>query len=100
MPVDYVHKWERAYPTAQSKKIAEKRGPDAEVPEMRRSLDKRDALAAKELDVELRRSTTEASMALSRITARELQDIRLSYDISASVILRALGPEERANDPP
>ncbi|KAL2518365.1 Plus3 domain-containing protein [Abeliophyllum distichum] len=26
--------------------------------------------------------------------------MRLSYDIFASVILRALGPEERANDPP
>ncbi|KAL2518609.1 Uncharacterized protein Adt_14856 [Abeliophyllum distichum] len=67
---------------------------------MRGSLDKRDALAARALDEELRRSATEASMARSRITVVELEDLRLSYDISSSVSLRASGPEERANDPP
>ncbi|KAL2505690.1 hypothetical protein Adt_21311 [Abeliophyllum distichum] len=89
-----------ACPTAPSKKIAKKRGLDAGVPEMRRSLNKRDAPTAKALDEELRRSATEASMACSRITTGELEDIRLFYDISASVILRALGPEERADDTP
>ncbi|KAL2461712.1 Uncharacterized protein Adt_45132 [Abeliophyllum distichum] len=39
-------------------------------------------------------------MARSRITAEELEDLRLSYDILSSVLLRALGPEERADDPP
>ncbi|KAL2525849.1 Plus3 domain-containing protein [Abeliophyllum distichum] len=67
---------------------------------MRGSLDKRDAPAAKALDEELRRSATEASMARSRITAGELEDIRLSYDIPAFVTLRDLGPEERSDDPP
>ncbi|KAL2526422.1 Uncharacterized protein Adt_11476 [Abeliophyllum distichum] len=66
---------------------------------MRISLNKRDAPEAKALDEELRRSATEASMARSMFTAGELEDIQLSYDILASVILRALGPEERANDP-
>ncbi|KAL2532240.1 hypothetical protein Adt_05591 [Abeliophyllum distichum] len=89
-----------ACPTAPLKKIAEKRGPDTGVPKMRGSLDKRDAPAAKELDKELRQSTTKASMARSRITAGELEDIRLSYDILASVILGALGPEECTDDPP
>ncbi|KAL2541733.1 Uncharacterized protein Adt_02711 [Abeliophyllum distichum] len=48
----------------------------------------------------LRRSATEASMARSRISGGELEDIRLSYDILVSVILRASGPEERTDDPP
>ncbi|KAL2497844.1 Uncharacterized protein Adt_23394 [Abeliophyllum distichum] len=39
-------------------------------------------------------------MARSRITAEELEDLRLSYDIPSSISLRAPGPEERANDPP
>ncbi|KAL2504307.1 Uncharacterized protein Adt_19928 [Abeliophyllum distichum] len=38
-------------------------------------------------------------MARSRITAEELEDLRLSYDIPSSVLLRALGREERADDP-
>ncbi|KAL2513218.1 Uncharacterized protein Adt_18818 [Abeliophyllum distichum] len=67
---------------------------------MRESLDKRDAPAAKALDEEHRWSVTEVSMARSRITVEELEDIRLSYDILASVTLRAPGPEERADDPP
>ncbi|KAL2506218.1 hypothetical protein Adt_21839 [Abeliophyllum distichum] len=67
---------------------------------MRGSLDKRDAPVAKVLDKELRRSTTEASMARSRITTEELEDLRLSYDISTSVTLRASGPEGRTDDPP
>ncbi|KAL2518039.1 putative abhydrolase domain-containing protein [Abeliophyllum distichum] len=67
---------------------------------MRGSLDKRDAPAARALDEELRRSATEASMARSRITAEELEDLRLSYDIPSSVSLRTPGPEERADDPP
>ncbi|KAL2518357.1 Uncharacterized protein Adt_14604 [Abeliophyllum distichum] len=65
---------------------------------MRGSLDKRDTSAAKVFDEELRQFATEASMARSKITAEELKDIRLSYDISASVTLRAPGPEERADD--
>ncbi|KAL2532748.1 Plus3 domain-containing protein [Abeliophyllum distichum] len=67
---------------------------------MKGSLDKRDAPAARVLDEELRRSVTEASMARSRTTAEELEDLRLSYNISSSVLLRAPGPEERADDPP
>ncbi|KAL2480674.1 Plus3 domain-containing protein [Abeliophyllum distichum] len=39
-------------------------------------------------------------MVRSRITAEELEDLRLSYDIPTSVTLRAPGPEERADDPP
>ncbi|KAL2481086.1 hypothetical protein Adt_34052 [Abeliophyllum distichum] len=62
-------------------------------------LKKRDAPAARALDEELRGSATEVSMACSRITAEELEDLRLSYDILFSVSLRASGPEERANDP-
>ncbi|KAL2518970.1 Plus3 domain-containing protein [Abeliophyllum distichum] len=72
---------------------------DVGVPEMRGSLDKRDAPAARALDEELRRSATEASMACSRITAEELEDLRLSYDIPSSISLRARGPEEHANYP-
>ncbi|KAL2498783.1 Uncharacterized protein Adt_24333 [Abeliophyllum distichum] len=64
------------------------------------SLDKRDAWTARVLDEELRQSATEASMARSRITAEELEDLQLSYDIPTSVTLRAPGPEERADDPP
>ncbi|KAL2517535.1 Uncharacterized protein Adt_13782 [Abeliophyllum distichum] len=67
---------------------------------MRGSLVKRDAPATKVLDEDLRRSATEASMARSRITAEELGDLRLFYDIPASVILRAPGLEERVDDPP
>ncbi|KAL2475819.1 hypothetical protein Adt_36555 [Abeliophyllum distichum] len=40
----------RACPTASSKKIAEKMGPDVGVPEMKGSLDKRDVPTAKALD--------------------------------------------------
>ncbi|KAL2543162.1 Uncharacterized protein Adt_04140 [Abeliophyllum distichum] len=39
-------------------------------------------------------------MAHSRITAEELEDLRLSYDIPSSVLLWAPGPEERADDLP
>ncbi|KAL2542519.1 Uncharacterized protein Adt_03497 [Abeliophyllum distichum] len=39
-------------------------------------------------------------MARLRITTEELEDIRLFYDIPASVTLMAPGLEERANDPP
>ncbi|KAL2474227.1 Uncharacterized protein Adt_34963 [Abeliophyllum distichum] len=39
-------------------------------------------------------------MARSRITTEELDDLRLSYDISSAVLVRAPGPEERADDPP
>ncbi|KAL2479827.1 Uncharacterized protein Adt_32793 [Abeliophyllum distichum] len=67
---------------------------------MRGSLDKRDAPTAKELDEELRWSATEVSMARSRITEGELEDIRLIYDIPASVSHRAPSPEELADDPP
>ncbi|KAL2506010.1 Uncharacterized protein Adt_21631 [Abeliophyllum distichum] len=67
---------------------------------MRGSLDKRDALVAKALDEELRRSATKASMARSRITVGKLEDIRLSYDIPTSVTLRAPGLEESTDDPP
>ncbi|KAL2542531.1 hypothetical protein Adt_03509 [Abeliophyllum distichum] len=38
-------------------------------------------------------------MTRSRITAEELEDLRLSYDIPTSVTLRAPGLEERAADP-
>ncbi|KAL2526794.1 Uncharacterized protein Adt_11848 [Abeliophyllum distichum] len=37
-------------------------------------------------------------MACSRISTEELEDLRLSYDILSSVLLRAPGPEERADD--
>ncbi|KAL2471442.1 hypothetical protein Adt_39578 [Abeliophyllum distichum] len=73
---------------------------DAGVLEMRGSLDKRDAPAARALDEKLRHSATEESMARSRITVEELEDLRLSYDIPSSITLRAPGPEERADDPP
>ncbi|KAL2479864.1 hypothetical protein Adt_32830 [Abeliophyllum distichum] len=89
-----------ACPIAPSKETAEKRGLDSRVPKMRGSLDKRDAPAAKALDEELKQSATEASMARSRIVEEELEDMWLSYDIFASVILMGPGPEERANDPP
>ncbi|KAL2542641.1 Uncharacterized protein Adt_03619 [Abeliophyllum distichum] len=39
-------------------------------------------------------------MARLMITAEDLEDLRLSYDILTSVTLRALGPEERADDSP
>ncbi|KAL2474517.1 hypothetical protein Adt_35253 [Abeliophyllum distichum] len=87
-------------PTVPMKKVEDRKRTDAEVPEMRRSLDRRDALAVRVLDEELRRSATEASMARSRITAEEFEDLRLSYDIPSSVSLRALTPEERTDDPP
>ncbi|KAL2505109.1 Uncharacterized protein Adt_20730 [Abeliophyllum distichum] len=59
-------------PTVPLKKVGGRKRTDAGVPEMRGSLDKRDALVARTLDEELRRSATEA----------------------------APGPEERADDPP
>ncbi|KAL2456920.1 hypothetical protein Adt_46566 [Abeliophyllum distichum] len=71
------------------KKVRDRKRTDVGAPEMRGLLDKRDALAARALDEELRRSATEASMARSRITAEELEDLRLSYDIHSSVTLRA-----------
>ncbi|KAL2532189.1 Uncharacterized protein Adt_05540 [Abeliophyllum distichum] len=66
----------------------------------RGSLDKMDAPVARALDEELRRSATEASMTRSRITAKELEDLQLSYNIPSSVTLRVPGPEERADNPP
>ena len=89
-----------ACPTGSTKRAAEKGRPDAGVLEMRGSLDKRGAPAAKALDKELKRSATEASMDRSRTTEAELEDMRLSYNIPASVTLRALGLGERADDPP
>ncbi|KAL2505558.1 Plus3 domain-containing protein [Abeliophyllum distichum] len=87
-------------PTVLLKKVGGRKRTDVGVPKMRGSLDKRYAPAARALDEELRRSTTEASMARSRITVEELEDLRLSYDILSSVLFKAPGPEERANDPP
>ncbi|KAL2486218.1 Plus3 domain-containing protein [Abeliophyllum distichum] len=86
--------------TVPMKKVGGRKRADVRVPEMRGSLDKRNAPAVRALDEELRRSATEASMDRSRITAEELEDLRLSYDIPSSVLLRAPGPEERADDPP
>ncbi|KAL2462319.1 hypothetical protein Adt_45739 [Abeliophyllum distichum] len=88
-----------ASPTVPLKKVGGRKKTDVGVSEMTGSLDKRDAPAVRALDEELRRSATEASMARSRITAEELEDLRLPYDIPSSVSLNALGPEERANDP-
>ncbi|KAL2513137.1 hypothetical protein Adt_18737 [Abeliophyllum distichum] len=84
--------------TVPLKKVRGKKMKDIGVLEMRGSLDKRDASVVRALDEELRCSVTEASMARSRITVEELEDLRLSYDIPFSVTLRAPGPEERAND--
>ncbi|KAL2461875.1 hypothetical protein Adt_45295 [Abeliophyllum distichum] len=67
---------------------------DARVPEMRGLLGQRDAPAAQRLDQELKFSATEASMVRSKIRKKDLEDIRLSYDILASVTLQAPGPEE------
>ncbi|KAL2474380.1 hypothetical protein Adt_35116 [Abeliophyllum distichum] len=39
-------------------------------------------------------------MAHSKITAEELEDLRLSYDVPTSITLRAPGAEERADEPP
>ncbi|KAL2497786.1 hypothetical protein Adt_23336 [Abeliophyllum distichum] len=86
--------------TVPLKKVGGRKKTDVGVSEMRGSLDKRDDPAVGALDEELRRSTKEASMACLRITAEELEDLRLSYDIPSSVSLRAPGPEERANNPP
>ncbi|KAL2497476.1 Plus3 domain-containing protein [Abeliophyllum distichum] len=82
------------------KKVGGRKMTDVGVPEMRGSLDKRDAPAVRALDEELRCSAKEASMARSKITTEELEDLRLSYDIPSSVSLRAPGPEERADNPP
>ncbi|KAL2506090.1 hypothetical protein Adt_21711 [Abeliophyllum distichum] len=60
---------------------------------------RKDTPAAKALDEELRRSATEASIARSRITAGEIENIQLSYDIPASVTLGALGLKEHADNP-
>ncbi|KAL2497627.1 hypothetical protein Adt_23177 [Abeliophyllum distichum] len=73
---------------------------NAEVPEMRGLLGKRDAPAAQRLDEELKRSVTKASMVCSKITEKDLEDIRLSYDILVLAMLRVLYPEERVDDPP
>ncbi|KAL2471880.1 Uncharacterized protein Adt_40016 [Abeliophyllum distichum] len=73
--------------TVQLKKVGGRKRTDAGVPEMRESLDKRNPSAARALDEELRRPATEASMACSRITAEELEDLRLSYDILSSGLL-------------
>ncbi|KAL2466522.1 hypothetical protein Adt_42373 [Abeliophyllum distichum] len=67
--------WREVSPTVPLNKVGGRKSMDAGVPEMRGSLDKRDALAARALDEELRRSTTEASMAHMRITAEELEDL-------------------------
>ncbi|KAL2526156.1 hypothetical protein Adt_11210 [Abeliophyllum distichum] len=88
------------YPTVPLKKVVGKKRTDAGVPEMRGSLDKRDVPVARAIDEELRRSATEVSMARSRITAEELEDLRQSYDIPTSVTLTVPGPEERADDLP
>ncbi|KAL2474230.1 hypothetical protein Adt_34966 [Abeliophyllum distichum] len=87
-------------PTVPLKKVGGRKRMDVGVPEMRGSLDKRDAPAARALDEELRRFATEASMAHSRITAEELEDLRLSYDIPSPVLLRDPSPEERIDNPP
>ncbi|KAL2466017.1 hypothetical protein Adt_41868 [Abeliophyllum distichum] len=89
-----------ACPAVPLKKVVGKKGMDAGVPKMRGSLDKRNSPAVKVLDKELRRSATKASMAHSRITMEELEDIPLSYDIPTSVALRTPSLEERADDPP
>ncbi|KAL2471061.1 hypothetical protein Adt_39197 [Abeliophyllum distichum] len=81
-------------PTVPLKKVGGRKRTDAGVPEMRGSLDKRDAPVARALNEELRRSAIEASMAGSKITAEELEDLQLSYDIPSSVTLRAQGPDE------
>ncbi|KAL2479974.1 hypothetical protein Adt_32940 [Abeliophyllum distichum] len=86
--------------TSPLKKAAEKGDWTPGVPKMKGLLDKRDVPVAKALDEELKQSDTEASMARSRIAKGELEDMRLSYDISASVILRAPGPKESTDDPP
>ncbi|KAL2467026.1 hypothetical protein Adt_42877 [Abeliophyllum distichum] len=62
-------------PTVPLKKVGSRKRTDVGVPEMRGSLDKRDAPAVRALDEELRRSATKASMARSRITAEELEDL-------------------------
>ncbi|KAL2465767.1 hypothetical protein Adt_41618 [Abeliophyllum distichum] len=86
-------------PTILLKKVGGRKRTNVGVPEKKGSLDKRDVPAARALDEELRCSVTEASMAHSRITAEELDGLRLSYDIPSSVLLRAPGPEERTDDP-
>ncbi|KAL2526608.1 Plus3 domain-containing protein [Abeliophyllum distichum] len=58
------------------------------------------ATAYSRLDEELKRSATEASIVRLKIREEDLVDIKLSYNIPDSVKLRALGPEERANDHP
>ncbi|KAL2470714.1 hypothetical protein Adt_38850 [Abeliophyllum distichum] len=92
--------WREVSPTVPLKKVGGRKRTNVGVSEMRRSLDKRNAPAARALNEELRRSATEASIARSRITAEELEDLRLSYDIPSSVLLRASGSEERTDDPP
>ncbi|KAL2528475.1 Cold-regulated plasma membrane protein 4-like [Forsythia ovata] len=87
-------------PNAPSKANVGKKQHGAGVREMRGSLDKKDAPAARQLDKELKRSTTEASMARSKIKEVELENIRRSYDISVFVELKTPGLEERADDPP
>ncbi|KAL2541624.1 Uncharacterized protein Adt_02602 [Abeliophyllum distichum] len=86
--------------TVTLKKAGGRKRTDVGVPEMRGSLDKRDAPVARALDEELRRTATEASMARSRITVEELEELRLSYDIPSSVLLRAPDPKERTDDLP
>ncbi|KAL2512771.1 hypothetical protein Adt_18371 [Abeliophyllum distichum] len=100
MLVDSVCKWKGSFSQCTIEKGWGRKRTDVGVPEMRRSLDKKDAPAARTLDEELRCSATEASMDRSRITVEELEDLRLSYDIPSSVTLMAPGPEERADDPP
>ncbi|KAL2505956.1 hypothetical protein Adt_21577 [Abeliophyllum distichum] len=62
-------------PTVPLKKVGGRKKTDVRVPKMRGSLDKRDAPAERVLDEELRRSAIETSMARSRITAEELEDL-------------------------
>ncbi|KAL2542732.1 hypothetical protein Adt_03710 [Abeliophyllum distichum] len=87
-------------PTVPLEKVGDRKRKDVGIAEMRESLDKRDASSARALDEELRRSATKASIASSRITTEELEDLRLSYGIPSSVTLRAPGPEERTDDHP
>ncbi|KAL2466084.1 hypothetical protein Adt_41935 [Abeliophyllum distichum] len=62
-------------PTVPLKKAGGRKRMEVEVLEMRGSLDKRDAMADRALDEELRRFAAEASMARSRIAAEELEDL-------------------------
>ncbi|KAL2525950.1 hypothetical protein Adt_11004 [Abeliophyllum distichum] len=87
-------------PVVSPKAKAGKRLRGTGIPEMRGSLDKKDAYAARRLDEELKRLATDASMVCLKITEADLEDIRLFYDVPASVVLRTPDPEEWADYPP